>query len=85
MKIKHKKGGVTAKDQQAIIQEGSVIEYVDENGDYGADIGYRDFYGTSMYYIMFNAKMVHSSKTYKSMLRKLNQLKKVDLWFCLSR
>ena len=69
------KGGVTEKDQQAIIQEGSVIEYVDRGGGDMAEIGYRDFYGTSMYYIMFNAKMVHSSKTYKSMLRKLNQLK----------
>ena len=69
------KGGVTEKDQQSIIQEGSVIEYVDRGGGDMAEIGYRDFYGTSMYYIMFNAKMVHSSKTYKSMLRKLNQLK----------
>ena len=72
---RYAKGGVTEKDQQSIIQEGSVIEYVDEDGDYSADIGYRDFYGKNMYYIWFNGTIVHSSITYKSMLRKLNQLK----------
>ena len=69
------KGGVTEKDQQAIIQEGTEIEYVDEDGDYAAIIGYQEFFGRNMYYIWFNGKMVHSSITYKSMLRKLNQLK----------
>ena len=70
------KGGATEKDQQTIIQEGTEIEYVSEDGDYSAIIGYQEFFGRNRYYIWFNGKMVHSSITYKSMLRKLNQLKK---------
>ena len=70
------KGGATEKDQQTIIQEGTEIEYVSEDGDYSAIIGYQEFFGRNKYYIWFNGIMVHSSITYKSMLRKLNQLKK---------
>lgn len=70
------KGGfIEDKEFNIELKKGKVFEFNEDEEGYSAKVGYQEFYGQKYYYIYFNGAMVHSSKTFKPMLRKLNQLK----------
>ena len=68
-------GYIEDKELNRELKKGKVFEFNEDEEGYSARVGYEDFYGTKLYYIYFNGAMVHSSKTFGSMLRKLEQLK----------
>jgi len=67
-------GRVEEKELKKDIKDGKEINYSEDVDGYTARVGYREMYGTMIYYIWFNGAMVHSSKTFNSMVKKLNQL-----------
>ena len=77
------KGGMLDdKDFKSELKKGKTFYFDEDEEGYTARVGYQDFFRTMKYYIFFNGTIVHSSKTFDSMKRKLNQLiKKYGLEF----